>query len=136
VSNATEVDAREALEAASSAQEEWARTPARTRSEILRRAFEALRAREREIALLIALESGKPLADAHAELDYGADFLRWYAEEAVRPAGDYRDAPAGDKRILASAQPVGPCLLIHPVELPAGDGDAEGRAGARRWDAP
>ena len=110
--------ARRALDAAAAAQDRWAATPARDRSELLRSAFEAVRRRADELALLIVLESGKPLAEARAELDYGADFLRWYAEEAVRPEGDYRDAPAGDKRILTSARAVGPCLLITPWNFP------------------
>jgi succinate-semialdehyde dehydrogenase/glutarate-semialdehyde dehydrogenase len=110
--------ARRALDAAVAVQERWAATPSRVRSELLRSAFEAVQDRADDLALLIVLESGKPLVEARAELDYGADFLRWYAEEAVRPPGDYRAAPAGDKRILTSTHPVGPCLLITPWNFP------------------
>jgi len=117
VADAGPEHARRALGADVAVQEQWAATPSRVRSELLRSAFEAVRARGDDLALLIVLESGKPLVEARAELDYGADFLRWYAEEAVRPPGDYREAPAGDKRILTSTQP-GPCLLITPWNFP------------------
>jgi len=118
VADAGPEDARRALDAATTVQERWAATRARVRSELLRAAFEAVHARADELVLLMTLESGKPLAEARAELEYGADFLRWYAEEAVRPPGDYRFAPGGDKRILMTAQPVGPCLLITPWNFP------------------
>jgi succinate-semialdehyde dehydrogenase / glutarate-semialdehyde dehydrogenase len=111
-------DARNALDAAADVQDRWAATPSRVRSEILRNAFDLVHERADRLALLITLESGKPLAEARAEIDYGADFLRWYAEEAVRPAGGYRAAPGGDKRILTSTHPVGPCLLITPWNFP------------------
>jgi len=107
-----------ALDAAAAAQDAWAATAPRVRAEILRAAFETIHAQAERFTVLISLESGKTLAEAHAELDYGADFLRWYAEEAVRPDGDYRLAPTGDKRILTSTQPVGPCLLITPWNFP------------------
>jgi succinate-semialdehyde dehydrogenase / glutarate-semialdehyde dehydrogenase len=111
-------DARQALDAAAEAQDRWAATPSRVRSEILRSAFELVHERADQLALIMTLESGKPLAEARAEIDYGADFLRWYAEEAVRPAGGYGPAPSGDKRVLTSTYPVGPCLLITPWNFP------------------
>jgi succinate-semialdehyde dehydrogenase/glutarate-semialdehyde dehydrogenase len=107
-----------ALAAAASVQDAWAPTPTRTRSEILRAAFEQVRAQADRFTVLMSLESGKTVAEARAELEYGAEFLRWYAEEAVRPEGDYRMGPTGDKRVLTSAHPVGPCLLITPWNFP------------------
>jgi succinate-semialdehyde dehydrogenase/glutarate-semialdehyde dehydrogenase len=111
-------DAMAALEAAHAAQPSWAATPPRERSEILRRAFQALVDHADDLALLMTLEMGKPLAESRAEIAYAADFLRWYAEEAVRIEGDYRVAPNGTARIVITRQPVGPCLFITPWNFP------------------
>ncbi len=108
------------------------RHPPRERGEILRRAFETIVARADELALLMTLEMGKPVAESKAEIIYAAEFLRWFSEEAVRIDGRYATAPNGQGRLLTMKQPVGPCLLITPVELPARDGHAQGRAGDRR----
>jgi succinate-semialdehyde dehydrogenase/glutarate-semialdehyde dehydrogenase len=118
VADADEDDARTALDAAAAAQPEWATTAPRERAELLRRAFEAVRVARDDLATLISLEMGKPLAEARAEVDYGAEFLRWFSEEAVRLAGDYRVAPDGATRIMVARQPVGPCLLITPWNFP------------------
>ena len=101
-------DALAALDAAHTAQPAWAATPPRERGEILRRAFETLMARSDELALLMTLEMGKPLAESKAEIAYAAEFLRWYSEEAVRISGGYNIAPAGGSRLLVMRQPVGP----------------------------
>jgi succinate-semialdehyde dehydrogenase / glutarate-semialdehyde dehydrogenase len=118
VADATEADALAALAAADEAQGEWARTAPRERAEILRRAFEAVTARGEELSLLMTLEMGKPLPEARAELAYGAEFLRWFSEEAVRVVGRYALSPTGDSRMLVSRAPVGPCLLITPWNFP------------------
>jgi succinate-semialdehyde dehydrogenase/glutarate-semialdehyde dehydrogenase len=111
-------DARSALDAAVAAQPEWAATPPRDRGEILRRAFEALMERIDELALLMTLEMGKPVADSRAEIAYAAEFFRWFAEEAVRIDGRYTVSPNGRGRILVLRQPVGPCVLITPWNFP------------------
>lgn len=118
VADATPEDGAAALAAAHAAQPGWAATPPRERGEILRRTFEAVTARADEIALLITLEMGKPLAEARAEVAYGAEFIRWYAEEAVRVNGRYQTSPSGDGRILTVRKPIGPCLLITPWNFP------------------
>jgi succinate-semialdehyde dehydrogenase/glutarate-semialdehyde dehydrogenase len=118
VADATEADALGALAAAYEAQAGWAATAPRERAEILRRAFEAVTARGEELSVLMTLEMGKPLPEARAELAYGAEFLRWFSEEAVRVAGRYALSPAGDSRMLVSRAPVGPCLLITPWNFP------------------
>src|SRR4029450_132932 len=86
--------------------------------EVLRRAFEALSDRADELALLMTLEMGKPLAESKAEITYAAEFFRWFAEEAVRIDGRYAVAPNGKGRLLTMKQPVGPCLLITPWNFP------------------
>src|SRR3954447_23680085 len=112
VADATAEDAAAALDAACAAQDEWAATPPRDRGEILRRAFEAMVERQDDLALLMTLEMGKPLAESRAEVTYAAEFFRWFSEEAVRIAGRWAVSPDGSGRILTMKQPVGPCLLI------------------------
>src|SRR5947209_15289481 len=87
VADASSDDAKAALDAAVEAGPEFAAHPPRERSEILRRAFDMIIARTDELALLMTLEMGKPLAESKAEITYGAEFLRWYAEQAVRIDG-------------------------------------------------
>src|SRR3989440_3391207 len=80
-------DALAALDAAATTQESWARTPPRERGEILRRAYEALTNRTDELALLMTLEMGKPVAESKAEVAYAAEFFRWFSEQADRIDG-------------------------------------------------
>jgi succinate-semialdehyde dehydrogenase/glutarate-semialdehyde dehydrogenase len=118
VADASVDDARAALDAAVDAGAEFAQYPPRERGEILRRAFEAIIAREDELALLMTLEMGKPLKESKAEIVYGAEFLRWFSEQAVRIEGRYGVSPNGANRLLTMKQPVGPCLLITPWNFP------------------
>jgi succinate-semialdehyde dehydrogenase / glutarate-semialdehyde dehydrogenase len=118
VADATEQDGKAAIDAAVSMQEEWARTAPRERGEILRRAFEAIIERKSELALLMTLEMGKPIAESEAEVAYAAEFFRWFAEEAVRIDGRFATAPNGQGRLITMKQPVGPCYLITPWNFP------------------
>ena len=118
VADASPEDGLAALEAASAAQESWAQHPPRERGEILRRAYELIMQRDDELALLMTLEMGKPLAEARGEVAYAAEFFRWFAEEAVRIGGDYAVAPNGQGRFVVMRQPVGPSLLITPWNFP------------------
>jgi succinate-semialdehyde dehydrogenase / glutarate-semialdehyde dehydrogenase len=118
VADASVDDAKAALDAAVQAGPEWAAHPPRERGEILRRAFEAVISRADELALLMTLEMGKPLKESKAEITYGAEFLRWFSEQAVRIDGRYAVAPNGQGRLLTMQQPVGPCLLITPWNFP------------------
>ncbi|ORB65971.1 NAD-dependent succinate-semialdehyde dehydrogenase [Mycobacterium shinjukuense] len=119
VANATVTDCAAAVAAAADAAESWAVTPPRHRSEILRSAWEIMVAERESLAALITAENGKSYADAEAEIDYAADFFRWFAEEAVRIGGDYRLSPQGDKRILVSREPIGVAVLVTPWNFPA-----------------
>jgi succinate-semialdehyde dehydrogenase/glutarate-semialdehyde dehydrogenase len=112
-------DARAAVDAAHAAFEGWASTPARQRAEVLRSAFEIMRAEADDCARLITLENGKALADARAEAVYAAEFFRWFSEEAVRVEGGFRDAPAGDKTIITDHRPIGVAYMITPWNFPA-----------------
>ena len=118
VADASPEQGIEALDAAVAASAEWAATDPRTRSEILRRAFELLTERSEDIALVMTLEMGKPLAEARGEVSYGAEFFRWFSEEAVRIAGRFSIAPSGGTRLLTMKQPVGPVYAITPWNFP------------------
>ncbi|HEY8295995.1 MAG TPA: NAD-dependent succinate-semialdehyde dehydrogenase [Micrococcaceae bacterium] len=118
IADAGAEDAAAALDAAAAAQDAWAATAPRVRGEILRRAFELVTERAEDFALLMTLEMGKPLAEARGEVTYGAEFLRWFSEEAVRAFGRYSVAPDGKSRLLVTKKPVGPCLLITPWNFP------------------
>jgi len=103
-------DGAAALDAAVAAQASWAKVSPRDRSELLRTAYEMLVARTEDFALLMTLEMGKPLAEARGEVAYGAEFFRWFAEEAVRVHGRYAVAPNAATRLVTMKQPVGPVL--------------------------
>jgi succinate-semialdehyde dehydrogenase/glutarate-semialdehyde dehydrogenase len=118
VADATPADGLHALDAAAKAQPGWAAVPPRERSDILRRAYDLLVERQEDLALLMTLEMGKPLAEARGEIAYAAEFFRWFSEEAVRVHGGYAVAPSGQGRLLVMRQPVGPCLLITPWNFP------------------
>ncbi|WP_019932764.1 NAD-dependent succinate-semialdehyde dehydrogenase [Nocardia sp. BMG111209] len=118
VADATPEDAVRALDAAAAVQAEWAATPARERAEILRAVYEAIVARTEDFALLMTLEMGKALPESRNEVRYGAEFFRWFSEEAVRVHGRYQAAPSGTGRIVVHKQPVGPCLAITPWNFP------------------
>jgi succinate-semialdehyde dehydrogenase/glutarate-semialdehyde dehydrogenase len=118
VADASVDDARSALDAAVEAGPEFASHPPRERGEILRRAFEAIVARTDDLALVMTMEMGKPLKESKAEIAYGAEFFRWYSEQAVRIDGRFAVAPNGQGRLLTMKQPVGPCLMITPWNFP------------------
>ena len=111
-------DAEKAMAAAVDAAAEWAATPPRVRSEILRTAYETIMARSEELAAIITAEMGKPLADARGEVAYGAEFFRWFSEEAVRISGDHTLTGDGKNRVVVTRAPVGPCILVTPWNFP------------------
>lgn len=118
VADATPEDGDEALAAATEAWPVWQATPPRVRSEVLREVWERITARTDEFAALITAEGGKPTAEARAEVAYGAEFLRWFAEQAVRITGTVRTAPSGANRQLVMHRGVGPALLVTPWNFP------------------
>ena len=118
IANATAADAVDALDAACAVQHEWAATPARERGEILRSVFDMIIDRADDFAMLMTLEMGKVLAESMGEVKYGAEFFRWFAEEAVRIHGRFTPSPAGTGRIVVTKGPVGPCYAITPWNFP------------------
>jgi succinate-semialdehyde dehydrogenase / glutarate-semialdehyde dehydrogenase len=118
IADAAVEDGAAALDAAVNAAGAWAKTPPRERAEILRRAFDLVREHQDDVALLMTLEMGKPLAESKAEVTYGSEFLRWFSEEAVRIFGRYGSNPEGTGRMIVSQHPVGPSFLITPWNFP------------------
>ncbi|MBD0281409.1 MAG: NAD-dependent succinate-semialdehyde dehydrogenase [Thermoleophilaceae bacterium] len=118
IADGTPEDAMAALDAAVETQREWGATPPNDRAGILWKAFEALMERADELALLMTLEMGKPVAESKAEIVYAADFFRWFSGEALRIDGNYKQFANGTSRVLVMKQPVGPSLMITPWNFP------------------
>ncbi|WP_146340000.1 NAD-dependent succinate-semialdehyde dehydrogenase [Nesterenkonia sp. NBAIMH1] len=116
--NASPEDGWDALKAAEAAQKGFERTPPRERAEMLMNAFRLMHERKDDLALLMTLEMGKPLAESYGEVNYAAEFFRHFAEEATRISGGYQTAPAGGSRFLIHKQAVGPSILITPWNFP------------------
>ncbi|MFF0457764.1 NAD-dependent succinate-semialdehyde dehydrogenase [Nocardia africana] len=110
--------ASEAVAAAEAAGRQWAARTPRQRADVLRQWYDLIIDHGEDIALLITREMGKPLAESRAEVSYGGDFVRWYAEEVVRPGGTVRDVPAGSATLLTRRAPVGLSVLITPWNFP------------------
>ena len=118
VADGTPEDAAAALDAAVEKQAEWAASPPNDRAGILWKAFELLMEHADELALLMTLEMGKPVAESKSEIVYAADFFRWFSGEALRIDGNYKQFANGTSRVLVMKQPVGPSLMITPWNFP------------------
>ncbi len=119
VADASVDDALDAVGAAHDAFPTWSQTPARTRAEVLRKAYEIMTAEAETCARLIALENGKAWRDAMGETLYAAEFFRWFSEEASRIEGGFRYSPSRDKTIITDHRPIGVAYLITPWNFPA-----------------
>ncbi|WP_336715240.1 NAD-dependent succinate-semialdehyde dehydrogenase [Arthrobacter sp. USHLN218] len=120
VADASRADGIAALDAADAASADWAATSLGRRADLLRGAFDLLQERAEEFALLLTIETGKPLEESRAEVAYSGDFLRWFSEEAPRIQGRYGQNATGTGRMIITQHPVGPCLLITPWNFPLG----------------
>lgn len=107
-----------ALDNAVAVQRSWASTSPQHRSDVLMRAYTLMVESTEDLALLMTLEMGKPLAESRGEVAYAAEFFRWFAGEAVRLDGGVMLAPDGGSRLIVTHRPVGPCLLITPWNFP------------------
>lgn len=112
-------ETREAIEAAAEAFKSWKKTTAKQRADILRRWFELMLEHKEDLALIMTLEQGKPLAESRGEILYAASFIEWFAEEGKRVYGDVIPATQNDKRIMVLKQPVGVVASITPWNFPA-----------------
>ncbi|MBZ9894343.1 MULTISPECIES: NAD-dependent succinate-semialdehyde dehydrogenase [unclassified Mesorhizobium] len=111
-------ETRAAIDAAQAAFKDWkARTHAE-RGALLERWHSLIRENEEDLALLLTLEQGKPLAEARGEIRYGASFVKWFAEEARRIGGSTIPSPTPERRILVLKEAVGVCAIVTPWNFP------------------
>jgi succinate-semialdehyde dehydrogenase/glutarate-semialdehyde dehydrogenase len=113
------VETRRAIDAAQAAFHPWRAKTAAERAKILRRWFELMMENQEDLARLMTLEQGKPLAEARGEIAYAASFIEWFAEEARRVYGEVIPSPLPDRRLIVLKQPVGVCAAITPWNFPA-----------------
>lgn len=111
-------ETRAAIGAAAEAFKSWRKTTHAERARLLERWHDLIRQHEQDLALLLTLEQGKPLAEASAEIRYGASFVKWFAEEARRIGGSTIPSPTADRRILVLKEAVGVCAVITPWNFP------------------
>lgn len=118
VADAGAAEAERAVQAAADAFSDWAALPAAKRSELMQRWYQLVVTHQDDLACLLTLEQGKPLAEAKGEIAYGASYIQWFAEEGKRLYGDTIPAPSADKRIIVQRQPVGVVAAITPWNFP------------------
>jgi succinate-semialdehyde dehydrogenase/glutarate-semialdehyde dehydrogenase len=111
-------DAERAIDAASRALPAWSGKTAKERAVILRRWFDLITAETESLAKLMTTEQGKPLAEARAEVAYGAAFIEWFAEEAKRAYGHTIPTTVASKRYITIKQPIGVAAAIAPWNFP------------------
>ncbi len=112
-------ETRRAIEAAQRAFPQWQAKTAKERSTILRKWFNLMLEQQEELAILMTLEQGKPLAESRGEIVYAGSFIEWFAEEAKRVYGDTIPPQLADRRIVVIKQAVGVCAAITPWNFPA-----------------
>jgi succinate-semialdehyde dehydrogenase/glutarate-semialdehyde dehydrogenase len=112
-------ETRDAIAAAAAAYPAWRARPAKERAQVLRRWFELMHEHADDLAQLMTLEQGKPLAEAKGEIGYAASFLEWFGEEAKRVYGDTIPAPQADRRIVVVKEPIGVVACITPWNFPS-----------------
>ena len=109
---------RGAIAAAEAVLPSWRALPAAKRSSILESWYDAIEQHTDDLAKILTIEQGKPLAEARGEISYGNGFVKWFAEEAKRVYGETIPAPTPDRRILVLKEPVGVCAAITPWNFP------------------
>ena len=114
----TEVELDIAIKRTNIAQKEWAKVPAKTRAALLNNWYKLILENKDDLARLMTMEQGKPLAEATGEVVYGASFIEWFAEEAKRTYGDSIPSTAADKRLVTIKQPIGVACAITPWNFP------------------
>ena len=112
-------ETHEAIDAANRALPAWRALTAKERAAILRRWFDLIMTNQDDLARLMTLEQGKPLAEAKGEIGYAASFIEWFAEEGKRVYGDTIPGHQADKRLIVIKQPIGVTAAITPWNFPA-----------------
>lgn len=118
VANAGAAEAKAAVLAAERAGVQWREFSAKKRSTLLKAWYELVVSNANDLAVLLTTEQGKPLAEAKAEILYGASYIEWFAEQAKRIEGAVIPAPASNQRIVTVKQPVGVVAAITPWNFP------------------
>jgi succinate-semialdehyde dehydrogenase/glutarate-semialdehyde dehydrogenase len=118
VPNMGAAETRRAIEAANAAWPAWRAKSAKERAALLRKWFDLMMANQEDLAILMTVEQGKPLAESRGEIAYGASFIEWFAEEAKRVYGDTIPAATPDRRIVVIKQPIGVCAAVTPWNFP------------------
>lgn len=114
-----EAETTRAIVAADKAYRTWRKATAKHRAQVVNRWWQLIVEAKEDLAILITMEEGKPLAEARGEIDYAAGFVQWFAEEAKRVRGDVIPAPKETQRIVTLKQPIGVCAAITPWNFPA-----------------
>jgi succinate-semialdehyde dehydrogenase/glutarate-semialdehyde dehydrogenase len=112
-------ETRRAIAAANAAWPAWRAKTAGERGKLLRRWSDLMLENQDDLALIMTTEQGKPLAESKGEISYAASYFEWFAEEGKRAYGEIIPANSGDRRILATREPVGVCAAITPWNFPA-----------------
>ncbi|MEM4988436.1 NADP-dependent succinate-semialdehyde dehydrogenase [Collimonas sp. H4R21] len=112
-------ETRRAIAAANEAWRQWRRKTAKERSIVLRKWNDLMLANLDDLALIMTVEQGKPLAEAKGEIAYAASFIEWFAEEGKRAGGDTIPSPSPSSRIVVVKEPIGVCAAITPWNFPA-----------------
>jgi succinate-semialdehyde dehydrogenase / glutarate-semialdehyde dehydrogenase len=118
VPNLGAAETRRAIEAAHAAWPAWRARTAKDRAACLRKWYDLMMENQEDLAVLMTVEQGKPLAESRGEIGYGASFIEWFAEEAKRVYGDTIPAQGADRRIVVIKQPVGVCAAVTPWNFP------------------
>ncbi len=111
-------ETEQAILAAEQAQKKWKQVLPKERANILTRWYELVLQHQEELAQIISLEQGKPIAESRGEVLYGASFIQWFAEEAKRIQGDMLPSDKSNHRLMAMKQPVGVVAAITPWNFP------------------
>ncbi|KAJ1675596.1 hypothetical protein EV182_000960 [Spiromyces aspiralis] len=111
-------DVKRAIMAASDAYTSWSKQTPAYREQILQKWYQLAKNHKSDLARLMTLESGKPVAEAETEIEYGASFIKWFAEEGRRAYGDHIPAPLPDRRYIVIKQPMGVVGVITPWNFP------------------
>ena len=119
VVDASDDDLREAIAAAKAALPAWRSRTAKERAAVLRKWFNLIMENQGDLAYIMTMEQGKPLAEARGEIAYGANYIEWFAEEAKRIYGDTIPGPTPDRRIVVIKQPVGVVAAVTPWNFPS-----------------
>ena len=112
-------ETRRAIEAANAAWPAWRKKTAKERASVLRRWHDLILENADDLALIMTTEQGKPLPEAKGEVQFGASFIEWFAEEGKRVAGETLQSPWPDRRLVVTKEPIGVCAAITPWNFPA-----------------